>query len=242
MLSVTAQVTIERRFNGPPDSANGGCACGLLARELGGPAEVTLRRPPPLERPLAIRRLEGDRVGLLDGDELVAEAAPAEVEDPPHPPVSLDDAAAGPEGFPFFGRHPFPTCFVCGPHRAPGDGLRIFPGPVAGGEVFAAPWTPDDSLGPAGSALAPELVWAGLDCPTSTPVANRAQPGGTQRPIVLARLAARIAGPVEVGRPHVVTAWPVLIDGRKRQAGSALYTADGELRAVARALWIELRG
>ena len=26
--------------------------------------------------------------------------------------------------------HRYPTCFVCGPERAQGDGLRIFTGPV----------------------------------------------------------------------------------------------------------------
>ena len=40
---------IERRFNGPPDSGNGGIACGLLASTVDFPVpEVTLRLPPPL--------------------------------------------------------------------------------------------------------------------------------------------------------------------------------------------------
>ena len=39
-------VLIERRFNGPPDSANGGYTCGLVAAAYGA-NEVTLasRRP-----------------------------------------------------------------------------------------------------------------------------------------------------------------------------------------------------
>ena len=32
--------------------------------------------------------------------------------------------------YPGLRSHPFPTCFACGPDRAEGDGLRIFPGPV----------------------------------------------------------------------------------------------------------------
>lgn len=234
------QVVIESRFNGPPESGNGGYSCGLLARYLDGPAEVTLRRPPPLGRPLAVLRGEGVR--LLDGQDLVAEAAPVEVDDPPHGPVGAADAEAAVARFPFFHGHPFPTCFVCGPAREPGDGLRIFPGAVEGaGDLYAASWTPDASLAEGGAALPVELVWAALDCPTSVPVANAPSEAGDQRPIMLGRLAARVDAPVEPGRRHVVTAWPVSVDGRKRQAGSAIYTEGGELRAVARATWIELK-
>ena len=85
------------------------------------------------------------------------------------------------------------------------------------------------------------MVWASLDCPTSGPVANRPEPDGTLRPIVLARLAVDLRAPVETGAEHVVIAWRVAVDGRKRHAGSALFGADGELLASARALWIELK-
>jgi hypothetical protein len=56
---VSETLTIEGRFNGPEGSGNGGYTCGLLARELDGEAEVTLRRPPPLDRPLVLVRDEG---------------------------------------------------------------------------------------------------------------------------------------------------------------------------------------
>ena len=42
-------------------------------------------------------------------------------------------------------------------------------GPYSERDVYAAPWTPDPSLG---ETLPPELIWAALDCPTSVPVAN----------------------------------------------------------------------
>jgi hypothetical protein len=38
-----------------------------------------------------------------------------------------------------------------------------------------------------------------------------------------------------------VIAWPIEIDGRKRHAGSAVLSRDGEALAVARALLIEPR-
>ena len=49
-------------------------------------------------------------------------------------------------GYPGLGNHPFPTCFACGPDRAEGDGLRIFPGPVGGASgdrgYVASLWVP----------------------------------------------------------------------------------------------------
>ena len=54
---------VPGRFNGPPDSGNGGYTCGLVAGLLGEVAEVTLRLPPPLDRELrggARRRARGD--------------------------------------------------------------------------------------------------------------------------------------------------------------------------------------
>jgi len=68
---VSATITIARRFRGPEASGNGGYTCGLVAGFLEGEAEVTLRRPPPLERPLAVTR-EGERVLVHDGPYLVA--------------------------------------------------------------------------------------------------------------------------------------------------------------------------
>ncbi len=52
-------VVIERRFRGPADSGHGGYTCGLLAREIPGAAEVSLRVPPPLEE---FRGRSGNRV------------------------------------------------------------------------------------------------------------------------------------------------------------------------------------
>ena len=58
---------------------------------------------------------------------------------------------------------------------------------------------------------------------------------------VLARLTARIDGPIAVEKEHVVIAWPIETDGRKQHAGSAVLSPDGEVLAVARALLIEPR-
>jgi hypothetical protein len=240
---MSESIVIDPRFNGPPDSANGGYTCGLLAAAIDGSAQVSLRRPPPLGRELRLER-DGERALLLDDDgDLVAEAAPI---DPDWDvPVCAAPAAAraAVAGSAFLVRpRPFPTCFVCGSDRPDHDGLEIYPGPLPDrDDLHAGTWTPDPSLADAGGRVRPEVVWASLDCPTSSPVANKPRPDGTLLPIVLAQLAADIRAPVEPGREHVVMAWQIAVDGRKRHAGSALFTADGELLASARALWIELR-
>jgi hypothetical protein len=240
---VAETLTIEPRFNGPPDSGNGGYTCGRLARFVDGPAaEVTLRLPSPIGRPLAVEHGSDGGATLRDGEALIAEARPVDVPTDAPAPVETAEAALAAVDSPFLelSMHPFPTCFVCGPKRTPGDGLRILAGPVAQRDVFAAPWTPDVGLADDDGLLPSEIVWAALDCPTSIPVAN--DPGaGDFRPIVLGRLSVRILAPVTAGEPHTIVSWPIAIDGRKRHSGAALHTAAGELMAVSRALWIELK-
>lgn len=236
--ALTAAVTIPARFNGPPGSANGGYTCGLVA-ELVGAEVVTasLRAPPPLGRPLSVTR-DGARVELSDGDAVVAEGAPDELLLDVPAAISPDEAAAalaaGRERW--CAHHPFPTCFTCGPEREPNDGLRVFPGALRDG-MYAADWTPDESLGDGSGQVRPECVWAALDCPTYAPVANPAH----RPPMVLARLTARLGCSVNVGERHALLSWPLEVDGRKRHAACALFDPDGRLLCASRALWIELR-
>jgi hypothetical protein len=131
------------------------------------PAEVTLRQPPPLDTPLELE-VEPGRVRLLGATGLIGEALPASVDLEAPPPPSPDEAAAATAAFAYFDQHAFPTCFVCGPERARGDGLRIFPGRVAGRDLAAAPWRIDPSLTRDDEHVRPEIVWAALDCPRSS--------------------------------------------------------------------------
>lgn len=231
-------MVVPERFKGPPHSGNGGYTCGLVAGLVGGPASVSLRAPPPLERELAVER-DGDAVLVRDGDTLVAEGRPATVEVEPPGAVSLDEArAASDRGYELWsGAHPFPTCVVCGPEREPGDGFRIFPGELEDRGLFAARWNPDPSLAGADGLVTEECVWAALDCPTSAPVAMF----GEGRPIVLARLAATLLAPVRAEEPYVLVSWRLGVDGRKRRGAAALLDGDGTALALAEALWIEPR-
>ncbi len=85
-------------------------------------------------------------MALVDGGPGVAQARPATVDVDVPNPVSVVEAERGGARYPWRHRHPYPTCFVCGPQRVAGDGLCIFPGPVEGRSLFAAPWTPDRTL------------------------------------------------------------------------------------------------
>ena len=216
-------LTIGARFNGPDGSANGGYTCGRIAAFLGGSAEVTLRSPPPLERALAVER-DRDRLEVLDGETLVAEAVPGSVElDVPDPP-SWAEAERAAARYPGFAEHAFPRCFVCGPDRDAGDGLRIFAGPLPDGR-FAATWSPTE--------VSSELVWAALDCPGAIAV-GFPERGET----LLGRFAVTIDElPAPVER-CVVLAWPLGEEGRQLYAATALFGDGGRLLAKARATWI----
>jgi hypothetical protein len=215
---------VPGRYNGPPDSANGGYACGLVAGLLGGVAEVTLRLPPPLDRELDVVRADG-RVEIRDGDALVAEGERVELDVEVPEPVSVKAAEHASTRYEGFVHHAYNTCFVCGPKRE--DGLGVYAGPVEDRPgLLAAPWTP-------GEDVRPELVWAALDCPSGWAVDDFQREG-----VLLGRMAAEVDRLPAPGEPHVVLGWRIGEDGRKRYAGSALLTAGGEVLARARSTWI----
>jgi hypothetical protein len=237
VAAVNESVRIPSRFNGPLDSGNGGYSAGIAAGFVEGPAEASLRRPVPLDRPLAVERDDDDgTVRLLDGEELIVEARPApglEVEVPA--PVAPAEARAAAERYLAPSDGVFSRCFVCG--RAREDAFGVFAGAVEGRDVVASPWTPPQWTADAAGHVRPEFVWAVLDCPTYFALYR----DGELPMSVLARLTARIDAPVVAGEEHVVIAWPMEIDGRKHHAGAALLEADGAPLAVAHALLIAPR-
>ena len=231
-----APLTIARRFRGPLTSANGGYASGLLAQAAGALGlddvegiEVTLRLPPPLERPLTVTR-DGERVLLLDGDALVAEARAGDPAVSPPPPPTFAEAADAARALAGLGAPVFDECFVCGA-RPEGDGLEIHAGLVAGRDdgLVATTWVARE--------VRPEVVWAVIDCPGAYSLHG----DGRGDPL-LARITARIDRLPSERERCVVVAWPLDADGRKRHAATALYGEAGDVLAVSRQLWISPRG
>jgi len=223
-------VTVQSRFRGPTTSGNGGYVAGLLAARAGaGPVTVTLRTPPPLETPLRVVG-SGSEVSLMDGPTLVAVAAAGASEDDlvAVEPVAASEVATISARYPGFSAHPFPECFVCGPDRSSGDGLRLFPGRVGDGRTACA-W----SVG-ADVAGAPEFVWAALDCPGgwAAPIEGR--------PMVLGRITALVSDVPVAGETCLVMGSFVGTEGRKTWTDSTVYGSGGRLLGRARSTWIAL--
>jgi hypothetical protein len=226
-------LTVPRRFCGPPDSGNGGYTCGLVARELGGVAECTLRAPVPMVVPLEFERTQAGGV-LRHGAKIIVEAKPVTVAVTPSESIGFEAAREAMANSPALdARHPFPTCFVCGPKRGTGDGLRIFPAPVNGG-VYAAAWVPDPEFGGSDGFLLPEFLWAAMDCPTG--FAAGFPSVGT---LVTGRLAVEQVNRVRTGKNCVLMAWPLEVEGRKHFSAACLYQ-DEKLCAIAKATWIKI--
>jgi len=237
------EIIIARRFCGPPNSGNGGYVCGRLARHIPGGADVMLRAPPPLDTPLDAAAATDGTWELRDGDKVVATGRAANVELAQLETASLQEArAAGLLALFEPHEHPLPNCFVCGPARTQGDGLRVFAGPLrrrAENAVLAATWTPDPNLADEDGLIAPEFLWSALDCPTGFASNCNPQSGTYDKtPLLLGRMAARIEARPRPGEPCIITAWPTGRDGRKRTADAALHDEAGRLLAVARTTWI----
>jgi hypothetical protein len=129
--------------------------------------------------------------------------------------------------YPGFVSHPFPTCFVCGPLRQHGDGLRLFPGRIMDG-LTATPWrVPAD--------VSARMVWASLDCPGGWSV------GIESRPYVLGRITARVNRTPPPGADCVVVGRLLDTEGRKAHVATTLFGPDASVLAVARATWVATR-
>jgi hypothetical protein len=236
MLVVAGSLTVPTSFNGPQRSGNGGYAAGALAAFIGEPAEVSLRSPVPLDTELRVVGEEDGSMRMFDGETLICEGRAAEALDLDVPePVSVDEARQAMSRYRGLTDGEFCRCFVCG--RAREDSFGVFAGEVDGRGLVASTWTPPAWAQGDDGHVRPELIWAVLDCPTY--FASHME--GELSAAMLARMTAEVVAPVAAGVEHVVIGWPIEIDGRKHHAGSALFSAGGELLAAARALMIEPR-
>jgi hypothetical protein len=225
-------VTVTSRFNGPPSSGNGGYSCGVVASVLEGPAAVSLRRPVPLDRALALRREADGKVCAFADDKLIVEAAPAT------PLSAWDGALVGIEearaahdryAAPLAGE--FGHCFVCGRSRP--DGFNVFTGPVEGADLVASPWTPPAWAGDADGTVRPEFVWAALDCPGYFALHDP-----TTTVAYLARQQVEVLAPIHTEVEYVVVGRPLERSGRKGISATAVLDLDGTVLAHAECLLV----
>ena len=234
---MSSHLVIPTRMQGPPTSGNGGYVAGLLGRSIDGAAEVTLRQPPPLEMPLGVEQESHNEYTLCQGKTVIARAKPSElsVEIPymPH----LEEAVEAAKHYPGFQAHHFPCCFVCGPDREEGDGLRILSGEIPEKGVHAAPWTPPADSADANGLVRSEFVWAALDCPGYF----AAFAGQATTIALLGRITARIDRALPVDDTYVSVGWQIDRRKRKRTSGTALLSSAGVVHAVAKTVWIELQ-
>ncbi|KAA1419385.1 hypothetical protein F0U44_13185 [Nocardioides humilatus] len=230
MQPTTTPLIVPQRFHGPPRSGNGGWTAGALAERLTAkpetPVTVALRLPPPLDIDLPIAESETGIAATHEG-RTVVEARVDSGELAPVAAATLEEATDAQTRYPGFAQHPFPTCFACGPDRAEGDGLHIFPGRLADDPSrVATVWRPYDVTVP--------ITWAALDCTSGWAA------GVDDRPMVLGTMTAQIHRLPVVGEPHVSVGTLRSAEGRKALTASSLYTADGELVATAQQVWIAI--
>jgi hypothetical protein len=166
---------------------------------------------------------------------------PTKLEQPKVESPGLAAAKVAAESFRTAEDHVLPTCFVCGPKRAIGDGLRIFPDwtkDPAGADnpnpfpIVAAPWIPTADLADDFGRIAPEFLWAALDCPGAFAV--------DKEPILLGRMSAQILERPRPGKPIVAIAWSKGQERRKHFAGTALFSEAGDLLAFSDQTWIQI--
>lgn len=230
-------IQVAARFCGPPASANGGYICGLVTGRIHQPVTVRLLRPPPLDTALELLAVERglwavEYAGLRYIEARATTRLELAIPDSPGYPQAQECSLHGPNDP---REHPCPGCFVCGPERAAGDGLRIFAGPVPGQDVVAAAWTPDVSLARGDGAIPEEVICAALDCPGFHALRTGAQPW------LLGELTVHVGTLVHVNEHCVIVGWKIDGQGRKRNVGTALFDEDNKVCAWARGTWIEPR-
>lgn len=231
-LKTMTQVVIHPRFTGLPGIALGGYVGGILARQR-PIAEVVFRRPVHIGK--SYQWVEGTDATdqLKEGDNVLAEARGASLDIELPRAVTLDESKIATQDYPGNRKHLFPNCFVCGPLRTEGDGLRIFPGIVEGRQVVAAPWTPPSSLSDERGAVKSEFVWSALDCPTIWPLILWSNPDSEDL-VVSSRLTVNLISPLIAGQTHIVMGWKIEESGRARVGGGAIFSSEGCLLATAR--------
>ena len=233
------EVVIGRRFNGPPDSANGGYACGVLARFLPSRrrSHCACRRRSAAARRTLRRGGRGAACSTATPSSPKAGRRTAiEVEPPARP--SFDEAVAAGCSPPVARRSPSALGLLRLQPRSAATGVsRVAwsrsPAPTA---VTQRSFVPDAERrrgrpglagGRLGRARLPQLPAGPME---RGPVA------------LLGRMAASREREIRAGERLVAVGWSLGGGRAQAHSASALLDANGDVVARARATWIELRG
>ncbi len=236
------EFVVPDRYRGPPFSGNGGYVAGAAAALLKSNTaiEVTLRSPIPLDEPMQVQQGE-NRVAIWQGDTLIAEIKPQELElNIPAPPdweetrlaqpyspalmAGINSLIPGGTGF-------HPVCFCCGADHD--EGLKVFAAPVQDGAQVAAVWETRSEWADPNGFLPDSFLWTALDCP-----GQFAFLAGGIRTGLLGRITARVDHRARAGQEYLVSGWRIGIEGKKHFAGTAIHDQDGQLLAAAKSVWI----
>ncbi|PJZ83058.1 hypothetical protein [Leptospira harrisiae] len=238
-------IQINEKYCGPPMSGNGGYIAGITANQIQNNASVIkIKSPAPLNQPLYfVKDPSINKIKLLDIDNNVIIAEGQEDNDfylpfPKFDNKSIEEIRKPIHEYLGFQKHPFSTCFVCGPEREHEDGMRIFPAKISDQTGFAylhgAIWNPWKKLGDTNDKILNEIVWAALDCPGGFAV-SFVDP----IMIVLVKLRARINENISVNDTYAIQAWEIGRNRRQRIAGTAIYRlSDFKCVAYSEAYWM----
>lgn len=249
-------IELSPQHCGPPRSGNGGYVCGLCAERYAVRAaayadsgalhapftfEVKYSQPAPIGAPARLEATEaGAELRSADGAELFAAGRPAADEYASSPAVAtFDQARRAADRYLSAAEHLFPDCFVCGPNRKAGDGLRIFAAPFSATETaVAAAWDLHPAFASPQGVIPLPIVWSALDCPGY--FAYLFASGDQRTPTVLARMRATVFSNTAQSAELVVMGWIQKQKPPFIEAGTALYEGQ-RLLARAESVWMQPR-
>jgi hypothetical protein len=234
------EITISVHFEGPTDLTLGGYISGLMAVHLDSDTvEVNMRKPTLLERPLILDTTTPDRVFLYDGDTLLNEALPAELEMEVPASISFEQAKKASRRNTVAA---FPNCFGCGSGRSENNGLHLRSGPVEGRNMVAIDWVPQaDTVGAEEGETVPEkMVLTALECP----IAKAMELDDMRKPeetAVLGRMTTKIISLPKAGEPCFFMGWPIERVGRRIEIAGTLNSEKGDVMVMCRMTFVVLR-
>ena len=243
---------LDKKYCGPPRSGNGGYVCGLCAQhsyfslspenqeQIREPFsfEVKYKNPLPVETEFqVINSARESSLTDMDGNQVFAQGKTTTGTSTSLPdPITYRQAQeAAVKSLPS-DQHIFPDCFVCGPNRHTGDGLRIFAGPLGSEPMVAAPWDVHPSFVLKERLLPLPVLWAALDCPGY--FAYHFQSSSTFIPTVLAKMQCTVYDNQIRSNDLVVMGWVKKQKLPLIEVGTALFEGK-HLLAQAEAVWMQ---